>query len=59
MTPTSVPAERGVSHQSLIGVAAELFARKGYRATTLDDIAAELGLKKASLYHYIKQRKSS
>ena len=24
MTPSSVPAERGVSHESLIGVAAEL-----------------------------------
>ena len=52
----SLPARRGVSHETLLAVAAELFARKGYRATTLDDIAGERGLKKASLYHYIKSK---
>ncbi|MGH2726819.1 MAG: TetR/AcrR family transcriptional regulator, partial [Actinomycetota bacterium] len=34
-------------------MSAELFARHGYRATTLDDVAGALGVKKASLYHYI------
>jgi AcrR family transcriptional regulator len=52
-TPRTAPASRGISRQTLLTTAAELFARKGYRATTLDDIASELGLKKASLYHYI------
>ncbi len=33
--------------------AAGLFAGQGYRATTLSDIAEALGVKKASLYHYI------
>ena len=49
-------AGRGLARSDLLAVAAELFARQGYRATTLDDIAGELGLKKASLYHYISSK---
>jgi AcrR family transcriptional regulator len=37
----------------LLTSAAEVFARQGYRATSLDDIAGMLGVRKASLYHYI------
>lgn len=47
---------RGISRDSLLSVAAELFAQRGYRATTLDDVAAALGVKKASLYHYIRSK---
>jgi AcrR family transcriptional regulator len=54
--PPQAPAGRGISRETLLATAAELFARKGYRATTLDDIAGELGLKKASLYHYIRSK---
>src|SRR5580693_772867 len=54
--PPQVPTSRGISRETLLATAAELFARKGYRATTLDDIAGELGLKKASLYHYIRSK---
>lgn len=50
------PAGRGLTRDTLLATAAALFARKGYRATTLDDIARELGLKKASLYHYIRSK---
>lgn len=56
MTAKPQPAGRGITREALRATAAELFARKGYRATTLDDIAAELGLKKASLYHYIRSK---
>lgn len=56
MTQRPQPAGRGLSRDVLLETAAELFARKGYRATTLDDIAGELGLKKASLYHYIRSK---
>jgi TetR/AcrR family transcriptional regulator, cholesterol catabolism regulator len=54
--PRPQPTGRGISREALLATAAELFARKGYRATTLDDIAGELGLKKASLYHYIRSK---
>lgn len=56
MTPRPQPVGRGLTRAALLETAAELFARKGYRATTLDDIAGELGMKKASLYHYIRSK---
>lgn len=55
-TPETMSAIQGSVRENLLSVAATLFAEKGYRATTLDDIAAELGLKKASLYHYINSK---
>ena len=36
----------------ILRTAADLFRERGYRATTLDDIAARLGMSKASLYTY-------
>ena len=56
MVPRPQTAGRGLTRETLLATAAELFAGKGYRATTLDDIASALGLKKASLYHYIKSK---
>jgi AcrR family transcriptional regulator len=41
---------------AILGEAAALFARQGYRATTLDDVAESLDIKKASLYHYIRSK---
>lgn len=40
----------------LVAVAGALFAERGYRATTLDDVALALNVKKASLYYYIKSK---
>jgi AcrR family transcriptional regulator len=42
--------------QEIISVAARLFKEKGYRATTLEDIAADVGMLKGSLYYYIKSK---
>lgn len=56
MPPRPETVSRGITRENLLATAAEFFARKGYRATTLDDIAGELGLKKASLYHYIHSK---
>ena len=39
--------------EKLVQVAAEMFHERGYDATSLQDIAEELGLLKGSLYHYI------
>lgn len=36
--------------------AVKLFEQKGYRATSVQDIADEVGLQKGSLYHYIQSK---
>jgi TetR/AcrR family transcriptional regulator, cholesterol catabolism regulator len=42
--------------ERLIEVAARMFHERGYDATSLQDIADELGLLKGSLYHYIASK---
>jgi AcrR family transcriptional regulator len=40
----------------VIGVAAELFAQKGFRATTVRDIAEAAGMLSGSLYHHFDSK---
>jgi AcrR family transcriptional regulator len=40
----------------ILGTAADLFRERGYRATTLEDIAARLRMSKASLYRYFRAK---
>jgi AcrR family transcriptional regulator len=40
----------------ILAVSARLFRGKGYRATTMEDIAAELNVTKPALYYYIKTK---
>lgn len=40
----------------LLDIAARLFNEKGYSATSLAEIGEELGMNKASLYHYVKSK---
>jgi TetR/AcrR family transcriptional regulator, cholesterol catabolism regulator len=40
----------------IVDVAAELFREKGFVATSLEDIAREVGMYKGSLYHYIASK---
>lgn len=42
--------------EHILRTAADLFRERGYRATTLDDIAARLGMSKASLYTYFRAK---
>jgi TetR/AcrR family transcriptional regulator, cholesterol catabolism regulator len=42
--------------EQLIEAAAQLFKQKGYAATSVRDLAAELGIEAASLYHHIKSK---
>ncbi len=46
----SVNARREAVRDQILMTAADLFRERGYRATTLDDIGARLGMSKASLY---------
>lgn len=40
----------------IVDAAAKLFREKGFVATSLEDIAREVGMYKGSLYHYIKSK---
>lgn len=41
---------------AILRTSAQLFAMHGYEATSLDMIAEQLGMHKATLYHYIKSK---
>jgi TetR/AcrR family transcriptional regulator, cholesterol catabolism regulator len=45
-----------VSKQQIIEAAAQIFSTKGYHATSMQDIANAVNLKKASLYHHIDSK---
>ncbi|MDD5495346.1 MAG: TetR/AcrR family transcriptional regulator [Dehalococcoidia bacterium] len=44
--------------EQILKTAAQLFAAKGYHAVTLDEIAHQLNIRKASLYYYIKSKEA-
>jgi AcrR family transcriptional regulator len=45
-----------LTQKAIVHAAAELFASKGFGATSLDDIAERLGVTKGALYYYIKNK---
>lgn len=45
-------SENSVSRERLLTMAEKLFSQKGYHSVTLRDIAAETGIRQASLYHH-------
>jgi AcrR family transcriptional regulator len=55
-TLRGVRASRQAVRRQILQTAADLFRERGYRATTLDDIAARLGMSKASLYTYFRAK---
>lgn len=48
----------GDKHTAILRTAAQLFAANGYESTSLDMIADQLGIHKATLYHYIDSKES-
>jgi len=48
--------DKSIRKQKIIDTAAALFHRKGYSSTSLDDVAKELGISKAALYHYVSSK---
>jgi AcrR family transcriptional regulator len=51
-----VKVRREVMRAQILRTAADLFRERGYRATTLDNIAGRLGMSKASLYKYFRAK---
>ncbi|MBL7161871.1 MAG: TetR family transcriptional regulator [Anaerolineales bacterium] len=45
-----------MSKEQILEAAAQIFSQKGYHATSMQDIADAVDLKKASLYHHIAKK---
>jgi AcrR family transcriptional regulator len=62
MATTTQPTTRRLTaeqrRQQLFAVALELFARRGYRATTMDDIAEAAGVTKPLVYQHFSSKRS-
>ncbi len=50
------PADQSVNQQDILQAAARVLQRSGYEATTMKDIAAEVNLTAASLYHHFDNK---
>ena len=42
--------------ETILARAAELFARRGYPATSMNQVAEACGVSKPSLYHYVRDK---
>lgn len=56
--PFNRKAQHDAKRGAILSEAARLFNGKGSRATTLQDIAASLGLTKTSLYYYVRTKEA-
>lgn len=52
------PADQSVNREEIILAAADVLHRNGYEFTTMKDIAAEVNLTAASLYHHFRNKDS-
>ena len=44
---------------AILAAAERLFARRGYAATRLEDVAEAVGLKRAALFYHFRDRRST
>lgn len=51
-----LPEQSGSRRREILEIAAQLFARKGYRGTSMRDIGEQAGVLGGSLYHHIKSK---
>ncbi|MBF6631631.1 MAG: TetR family transcriptional regulator [Comamonas sp.] len=47
---------RQAKRQAVLSTAAQMFNERGFHATSLDDVAARLGVSKPTLYYYVKSK---
>lgn len=58
MAPKQVAADRELKRERLVAVAAQVFATRGYRQATMDEIAQAAGAAKGTLYLYFKDKEA-
>jgi len=59
-TPPRRPKQRAKYEQrrrEVVDIAARLFAERGYRQTSIDDLVGATGLQRGGLYHYIPSKR--
>ncbi|WP_424027957.1 TetR/AcrR family transcriptional regulator [Methanoregula sp.] len=54
--PKVVPEYKEEAKKKILSAGREVMSRKGYRATTMDDIAEYIGVSKAALYQYFSSK---
>jgi len=57
--PPAAPPRRGRpghSLDSLLDIAVEAFIERGYEATSMDELAARLGITKSAIYHHVASK---
>ncbi len=52
----TLPSRPSVTREDILEAAAQIFRRKGYHATSMQDIARAVRLQKASLYHHVSSK---
>ena len=55
-TPTRRRGRPGYDRAAILRTAVDLFNRKGYDATSMGDLAKELGLTKPAIYHHFTNK---
>lgn len=53
---STIEEHKAVTRRAILAAAGELFAADGYRATTLSDIAAAVGVGRTTLYEYFTDK---
>jgi AcrR family transcriptional regulator len=56
MPPTSTPTRADTQRARVLAASVEIFGTRGYRATSMNEIAAGVGLSKPTLYHYFRNK---
>lgn len=54
--PKVVPEYKEIAKNKIIMAAVKVFSKKGYHGSTMDEIAKEVGVSKATLYTYFKSK---
>ena len=55
-TPAQKEAERAAKRDAVLRAAVRMFNERGFHATSLDDVAASLGISKRTIYHYLANK---
>jgi AcrR family transcriptional regulator len=53
-----LPSKRRISRELIVDTARRLFRAQGYHGTTLDQVAAELGVTRAALYFWVPSKQA-